>query len=79
MADAATIATLPVNVAEDQLGPKFDVRTFHDAVLADGAVPLDVLEANVKAYIERTASKNSAGTTASRSQPSASSPITAIE
>ncbi len=39
--------------AEDQLGPKFDVREFHDAVLAGGAIPLDVLEENVKAYIEK--------------------------
>ncbi len=42
------------NLAEIQLGDKFDVRQFHDAVLADGAVPLEVLEANVRAYIERT-------------------------
>ncbi|MGD9723003.1 MAG: DUF885 family protein [Pirellulales bacterium] len=37
--------------AEEALGPKFDVRAFHDAVLADGAVPLDVLEENVQAFI----------------------------
>jgi len=40
--------------AEDQLGSKFDVREFHDAVLAGGAIPLDVLEENVKAYIAKT-------------------------
>jgi uncharacterized protein (DUF885 family) len=39
-------------LAEEKLGPKFDVRQFHDAVLADGAVPLDVLEENVHAYIQ---------------------------
>jgi uncharacterized protein (DUF885 family) len=37
--------------AEKALGPKFDLRGFHDAVLAQGAVPLDGLERNVDAWI----------------------------
>ncbi len=37
--------------AEKALGPKFELRGFHDAVLAQGAVPLDVLERQVDAWI----------------------------
>lgn len=38
--------------AEKTLGDKFDIRLFHDEVLRHGAVPLDILEAQVKAWIE---------------------------
>ncbi len=37
--------------AERELGPAFDVRKFHTVVLADGALPLDVLEAKVDRWI----------------------------
>ncbi|MFO0337077.1 MAG: DUF885 domain-containing protein [Pseudomonadota bacterium] len=37
--------------AERELGAKFDVRSFHDAILATGAVPLDVLERHVNDWI----------------------------
>ena len=37
--------------ARDALGPKFDIRDFHAVVLENGAVPLDVLEELVDAYI----------------------------
>ncbi len=37
--------------AEKALGPKFDIRAFHETVLAAGALPLDVLETRVDAYI----------------------------
>lgn len=37
--------------AEQELGDAFDVRSFHDAVLARGAVPLDLLEELVSEYI----------------------------
>lgn len=39
--------------AEAQLGGAFDIRDFHDAVLAEGAVPLDVLEQNIAAWTLR--------------------------
>ncbi|HTE42074.1 MAG TPA: DUF885 domain-containing protein [Steroidobacteraceae bacterium] len=38
--------------AERKLGVRFNVREFHDTVLANGAVPLDVLESNIDAWIE---------------------------
>ena len=41
--------------AEKALGPKFDIRRFHDAVLAQGAVPLDVLASAIDRWIEQEA------------------------
>lgn len=37
--------------AEKALGAKFDVKAFHDEVLKDGAIPLDVLDAKVNRWI----------------------------
>lgn len=37
--------------AEKALGSRFDIRDFHEAVLAQGALPLDVLEEEVDRYI----------------------------
>ena len=41
--------------AQQQLGAKFDQREFHEAVLKNGALPLDLLEEQVNEYIQRTA------------------------
>jgi uncharacterized protein (DUF885 family) len=37
--------------ARGELGKNFDLRAFHDAVLENGALPLDVLETKVNAWI----------------------------
>jgi uncharacterized protein (DUF885 family) len=44
--------------SEKALGAGFDLREFHDVVLAEGAIPLDILSQNIDAWI---ASKRSAG------------------
>jgi uncharacterized protein (DUF885 family) len=48
--------------AEQQLGDRFDVRAFHDAVLAAGAVPLDILSQNVQEFIASSRKGQSAST-----------------
>jgi uncharacterized protein (DUF885 family) len=37
--------------AQRALGTRFDIREFHEVVLGNGALPLDVLEQQVEAYI----------------------------
>jgi uncharacterized protein (DUF885 family) len=37
--------------AEQALGARFDIREFHDVVLRNGTLPLDLLEEQVNAYI----------------------------
>lgn len=39
--------------AMDELGEKFDFRGFHDEVLKNGPLPLNLLEANVKAWVAK--------------------------
>ncbi|MFY9845371.1 MAG: DUF885 domain-containing protein [Terriglobales bacterium] len=40
--------------AQQELGAKFDIRAFHDAVLDQGPLPLDVLETKITAWIAAT-------------------------
>ena len=37
--------------AEKELGAKFDIKAFHDAVLKQGSVPLPVLDEQIRAFI----------------------------
>jgi uncharacterized protein (DUF885 family) len=37
--------------AKKELGSQFDIRAFHDEILNGGALPLDVLETRVNAWI----------------------------
>jgi len=37
--------------AETRLGPAFDIKAFHRAILEDGALPLDVLDAKINRWI----------------------------
>lgn len=37
--------------AQDALGPRFDIRAFHDQVLGSGALPMPILEAKIDSWI----------------------------
>ena len=43
--------------AETKLGPKFDIKDFHDQILLPGALPLSVLEAHIDAWVATRAGK----------------------
>ena len=42
------------DTARKALGPRFDIRTFHDAVLLSGSMPLSVLSDRINGYIADT-------------------------
>ncbi len=46
--------------AEKELGAKFDIRAFHDHILGNGAVPLDLLEKNVMTWVAEVKSAEGA-------------------
>jgi uncharacterized protein (DUF885 family) len=37
--------------AQKELGPKFDIKTFHDEMLSGGVLPLDMLDTRTNAWI----------------------------
>ena len=39
--------------AEKELGPKMDLRLFHDEVLKNGALPMSILETHIKAWVTK--------------------------
>jgi uncharacterized protein (DUF885 family) len=43
--------------AKKELGPKFDIRTFHDEILDGGTLPLDLLEARTDKWIAEQKAK----------------------
>src|SRR5438105_14109297 len=43
--------------AKTQLGPKFDIKAFHDEILNGGAMPLDLLQDRVHRWIKEQAPK----------------------
>jgi len=44
--------------AEEEMGDQFDIREFHDVVLRNGSIPLNILAKQVQNYIETAKSTN---------------------
>jgi uncharacterized protein (DUF885 family) len=45
-------------MAEQTLGSHFDIRAFHEVLLGQGGVPLDVLTATLENWVETTRQQN---------------------
>jgi uncharacterized protein (DUF885 family) len=43
--------------AKDALGSRFDICSFHDAILNEGPLPLDILDARMNAWIAQQKDK----------------------
>ena len=55
--------------AERELGPRFDLRAFHDAVLANGPVPLLTLDELIREYVSSISSGAATAPAAAASVP----------
>jgi uncharacterized protein (DUF885 family) len=44
--------------AEQELGSKFDIRAFHDQILGQGALPLDILDTRIRAWVTELKKNN---------------------
>lgn len=42
--------------AREELGERFDIKQFHNVILKNGALPLDILEEVVERWIRETGS-----------------------
>jgi uncharacterized protein (DUF885 family) len=47
--------------AQKELGPRFDIRTFHDEMLSGGVLPLDMLDARTNSWIKAQKGTAAAG------------------
>jgi len=47
--------------AEKELGPKFDLRRFHDEMLSGGVLPLDLLESRTTSWIQGQTTRSQIG------------------
>lgn len=55
--------------SKDQLGDKFDLRAFHDEVLAGGALPMDVLSTRIHEWAARQKAQAALSLPSSKSSP----------
>jgi uncharacterized protein (DUF885 family) len=39
------------SMAEEELGDQFDIREFHEMILMNGAMPLEILEESVTSWL----------------------------
>jgi uncharacterized protein (DUF885 family) len=49
--------------AKDQLGTKFDIKAFHDELLGDGSLPLDVLDQRTRDWVDKQKSLSALSST----------------